>query len=96
MSSTKKTKKTLKIIKKKKEYNNEKKILSNNIEMKEIQEIELKLDLDKTITNKCLTKMNYLELVDEKKLAALLKSKDILKDKTEDCKDCNKEKKLEV
>jgi len=78
MSSTKKTKKTLKIIKKKKEYNNEKKILSNNIEMKEIQEIELKLDLDKTITNKCLTKMNYLELVDEKKLAALLKSKDIL------------------
>ena len=42
MSSTKKTKKTLKIIKKKKEYNNEKKILSNNIEMKEIQEIELK------------------------------------------------------
>lgn len=25
-----------------------------------------------------------------------LKSKDILKDKTEDCKDCNKEKKLEV
>ncbi len=25
-----------------------------------------------------------------------LKSKDVLKDKTEDCKDCNKEKKLEV
>tara|TARA_B100001250_G_scaffold214452_1_gene184004 strand:- start:1295 stop:1552 length:258 start_codon:yes stop_codon:yes gene_type:complete len=25
-----------------------------------------------------------------------LKSKDILKDKTEDCEDCNKEKKLEV
>ena len=69
-------KKKLLIIKKKNITEN--KISDNNIEMMKIQDIELKLDLDKTITNKCLTKMNYLELVDEKKLSALIKSKDIL------------------
>jgi phage/plasmid-associated DNA primase len=77
-------KKKTKTFRKKKNITSENKILSNTIEME-----KLNFEIDKTTNNEILTNMTYLEPIDEKKLSALIKSKDILQITTEWWRDMN-------